>query len=503
MSSSFVGASVAPSFSRMENESVKISLYLRIHLNSHYSGQTDIGKQWVYMETLNPQMKESDRSFIKKERDIIINTPVFEKEGDFLKVLKKLVKQGENYILAELISNSISELQVHIYLYGVNTGDIVSHLFSSEKGNCGLKFIQDTLYGSKIKNNKTITYCKVDFIGSYDKIVQLETDKFSPNGIENNSFNKKTTVSIAKEEFPTKKDVEDSVMLCQYTYDCQSCLEKSIIDIGITINKVRKTVLNQLTDKEKFNILQEEKDRELVREEYRKSLYKEADKSDPLFVALKSRMQNYATGFYSKLFVKELDGKKYYAYCTCGTNMFSAQDWFTTNILQGLTGLSLQYTQSVQNAQILDSLAGRDFLFFIGHSLGGGLASNNAIVTERPAITFNAAGLSPLRLAATGKSKIKDQIAALWTMVKGDSLSQKNRQKGKNLVHAYVVKGELLNNILSHIMDEGAIGEIKEIELSNKSLTSLEKHSLINLIRKDDNNRTYAALEDYFSINKE
>jgi len=257
--------------------------------------------------------------------------------------------------------------------------------------------------------------------------------------------------------------------------------------------------LNQLTDEEKRKMLQEEKDRKLVSEEYNKSQYKEADESDPLFVALKHRMQNYANGFYSKLFVKELGCKKYYAYCTCGTNMLSVQDWFTTNILQGLIGLSPQYTQSVQNAQILDSLIGENFLFFIGHSLGGGLASNNAIVTERPAITFNAAGLSPLRLAATGKSRIKDQIAALWTMVKGDSLSQRNRQKGKNLVHAYVIKGEILNSTLSHIMDEGAIGNINEIELSNNSLTSLEKHGLINLIRKDDNNRTYAALEDYFS----
>lgn len=499
MSSSFVGASVAPSFSKTEEESVKISLHLRIYLNSQYSCHTDIGKQWVYIETLNPQRRESDSSFIKKERNITINTPIFEKEGNFLKVLKKLVRQGEDFILAELISNSISELQVHIYLYGINTGDIVSHLFSSESGNNGLKFIQDTLYGNKIKSNAIITYCKIDFIGSYDKIVQLDTGLSPQNTITGLSLKEEMIAPISKGDFPTKKDVEDAAMLCQYTYDSQSCIEKSIIETGIAINKVRKTILHQLTDKEQHEILQEEKDRELVAEEYRKSLYKEADKSDPLFVALKSRMQNYANGFYSKLFVKEQSGKKYYAYCTCGTNMLSVQDWFTTNILQGLTGLSPQYTQSVQNAQILDSLIGNNFLFFIGHSLGGGLASNNAIVTGRPAITFNAAGLSPLRLAATGKSRLKDQIAALWTMVKGDSLSRKNRIKGKNLVHAYVVKGEILNSSLSHVMDEGAIGDIKEIELSNKSLTSLEKHGLINLIRKDDNNRTYAALEDFFN----
>src|SRR5258706_59469 len=54
---------------------------------------------------------------------------------------------------------------------------------------------------------------------------------------------------------------------------------------------------------------------------------------------------------------------------------------------------SAQYDQSVTNAKKLEQVLG-DKLSFAGHSLGGGLASANALATGLEATTFNAAGIS-------------------------------------------------------------------------------------------------------------
>ena len=210
-------------------------------------------------------------------------------------------------------------------------------------------------------------------------------------------------------------------------------------------------------------------------------------------LGLKGRLVNLRNGFYSKLFVKEksANSRKKYAYCTCGTNKLSVQDWFTTNILQGLTGLSGQYTQSVQNAQLLDEVVRNDELIFVGHSLGGGLASNNAIVTsKRHAITFNAAGLSPFRLAVTGKSTLKDQIVALWNW---KTNLTRNREEADARVHAFVIECEVLNSVLSFIGEE-AVGEITTIKL-NKDLSALQKHGLMNFL---DDQEVYKQIEESF-----
>lgn len=82
-----------------------------------------------------------------------------------------------------------------------------------------------------------------------------------------------------------------------------------------------------------------------------------------------------------------------YVYATAGTTTLT--DW-QNNIDQLVSGDSDQYAQSVYNAGILSlnyKLKGKE-LTFVGHSLGGGLASANALATGNSAITFNAAGLS-------------------------------------------------------------------------------------------------------------
>lgn len=149
------------------------------------------------------------------------------------------------------------------------------------------------------------------------------------------------------------------------------------------------------------------------------------------------KLENKRSGFNSMLFQKRIDGIQYYAYCTEGTDMKSVKDWFS-NISQGLTGLSPQHTYSVQMAKKLDKTIGdKAVLWFIGHSLGGGLASNNSLVTGRHAITFNAAGLHPYRVKAT----------LLWNN-RSDLFHYERRTKR---IHAFVMKGEILNSILKWI----------------------------------------------------
>lgn len=93
------------------------------------------------------------------------------------------------------------------------------------------------------------------------------------------------------------------------------------------------------------------------------------------------------TGFKAKLYEKE--GK--YVFATAGTNPLSGKDW-ANNIGQQFGWNSKQYNQSIEKAK--EYSAKYDDLVFVGHSLGGGLASANSRSTGCSAITFNAAALS-------------------------------------------------------------------------------------------------------------
>ncbi len=98
------------------------------------------------------------------------------------------------------------------------------------------------------------------------------------------------------------------------------------------------------------------------------------------------------SGFNSAVYQKLVNGDYQYIYVTEGTNPISVIDWM--NNFNQISGNSLQYKISSSNAEILNTLVGKNQLYFTGHSLGGGLASINALVTGRIAFTYNAAGLS-------------------------------------------------------------------------------------------------------------
>lgn len=206
------------------------------------------------------------------------------------------------------------------------------------------------------------------------------------------------------------------------------------------------------------------------------------------------------SGFGSVIYVNEKS--RTVMYCTVGSDfgvdLFFNGDWTSTNISQFLIGLSPQYQQSVTNAKILDDIitkiereSGIQIkLLFIGHSLGGGLASNNAIITSnRHAITFNAAGLNWLRVPIS--------------LMKNNPKQLLHPFRRRERVHLFVIKGEILDtgqSILSptpwllNSLNLDLPGKArayssyktrKEIEapfINGKEPSPLSKHSLINFM---------------------
>jgi len=114
------------------------------------------------------------------------------------------------------------------------------------------------------------------------------------------------------------------------------------------------------------------------------------------------QLNNEKSGFKSNVYERTVDGKTEYVYATAGTEMDDFKD-AKHDVLQPL-GMSSQYTQSIKTVDALKKIIGSAELTFTGHSLGGGLAENNSLHTGDKAITFNAAGVSPLTSGTLKKS---------------------------------------------------------------------------------------------------
>ena len=186
-----------------------------------------------------------------------------------------------------------------------------------------------------------------------------------------------------------------------------------------------------------------------------------------------NKLQNRSNGFSSMLFQKQADGVQYYAYCTVGTD--EKIDW-VDNGTQWLTGFARQYSYSVNMAKQIDRAIGnKAVLWFIGQSLGGGLASNNSLVTGRHAITFNAAGLNMLRVGAT---LLLNNWKDLFHPI-----------KRTQRVHAFVVEGEALSSFYKLCLLLGvpylyqpAYGDQKTIKLKQNGIGLITKHSMTTIL---------------------
>jgi conjugal transfer mating pair stabilization protein TraG len=131
------------------------------------------------------------------------------------------------------------------------------------------------------------------------------------------------------------------------------------------------------------------------------------------------------SGYFAAVYEDSLTGKMYVS--NRGTELGVAghggDDW-ATNALQGLGMKSTQYTMATDFARDLVEQYGAEKLVFTGHSLGGGLASAQAVVTGSEGITFNSAGLHRNTVKERGvdlSEADKSKITAVF--VKGEFLS--------------------------------------------------------------------------------
>jgi hypothetical protein len=112
-----------------------------------------------------------------------------------------------------------------------------------------------------------------------------------------------------------------------------------------------------------------------------------------------------------------------YIYATAGTQDLGKDG--IADVKQAF-GTSKQYSESVSIAEGLsEEYTG---VSFTGHSLGGGLASANALATEGKAVTFNAAGLSGATKKNLGLSGNVADITAY--IVSGEPLDKFQRNVG-------------------------------------------------------------------------
>lgn len=102
------------------------------------------------------------------------------------------------------------------------------------------------------------------------------------------------------------------------------------------------------------------------------------------------QFEDSGTGFRAGLYT---DGEGHYTLAFAGSN--AGNDWIKTNIPQGLGMQTEQYDQAVALAQqVANSPYGNQGnLVLTGHSLGGGLAGIASLVTDTPAVTFDASGV--------------------------------------------------------------------------------------------------------------
>ncbi len=131
------------------------------------------------------------------------------------------------------------------------------------------------------------------------------------------------------------------------------------------------------------------------------------------------------TGFRAVFYQSEFDNRVVVSFQ--GSN--EMKDFTLANIPQAVGLETEQYKQAIELGKKVQewAIANDKELVFIGHSLGGGLAQASGIVTERPAVTFNAAGVHENTLKPYKKARVD----------------------GKELVNNYFARGELLTSLQS------------------------------------------------------
>jgi hypothetical protein len=523
MSSSFINGKSVEKKDKQQRSSDVVALYINVYFDAivgcksqqklkslyrsgnqsiSFSSEDNYNLLCSYVE--NPKARTEDESIKKESKDIWIDAKSYSPiKNQYIEAINNCKIRISNEVEPYINNVDYSEVYVHINLFGYNQGEVIGNIVNSIGDVDDKKLIQELnklvdfktfLTHSKVKYKQVDYICLLDICGevsghsSLSALVTTIGDyKDCTTGAINDNF-----------YFPSKDKISviDAVILCQYTYDKQTPGEKSIIEgIRSIIMKTTSTgtnsnrvVLKQNDENaDAIANLSDQHDEFIVKDGNNLAVgittsgnWTSVSSTEiPKGVNLKSKL----SGLYSELYEKKAANGQVecYVYCTAGTEKTSFTDWVWNDIQQGLTGISLQYTQSVRNAKELDKYCRTHKvpLFFVGHSLGGGLASNNAIVTSScHAITFNAAGLNPFRI-----------IATLLVNTKGEF----NITERSSRVHPFVIEGEFVSKL--KWIGEPALGKHQTITLDKNTirqgnqyikvgeLNTFGRHGLLNFLK--------------------
>jgi len=122
------------------------------------------------------------------------------------------------------------------------------------------------------------------------------------------------------------------------------------------------------------------------------------------------------TGFRARMYVDKTTGEKLIAFR--GT---TSDDGDIKADVQQAVGMENAYYTRAQEIAARVKMGGGDNVRFVGHSLGGGLASAASRASGNPATTFNAAGLNPLTILRGDEMHLGSDIDAVY--VQGEVLT--------------------------------------------------------------------------------
>lgn len=170
-----------------------------------------------------------------------------------------------------------------------------------------------------------------------------------------------------------------------------------------------------------------------------------------------------STGFRAAIYQ---DGKGDYVLAFKGTS--GLNDW-KADATQALGLNTAQYDEATALATKAKAAFGNN-LVLTGHSLGGGLASTAAVITDTPAVTFNAAGVND---------------ATLQRLAPEGNVSAMKQAANDGLVRRYAVQGDVLTGEQQTGVARGlipqALGHEIQLRDPNKPAWYLEAPGL-NLI---------------------
>lgn len=400
---------------------------------------------------INPPNNNIDNNIIRHLSYTISLSPFSGKK--YLDQIEKVKRTIENDIDVYILDILISKINVYFYVVGYNQGCFISNIVNSineyENDEVVISTLRKYFNFENFLSNPKVKV-SVENIATFEKVGFLEMSDSDGLGkiITDYQDYKSEEKTIKKyDDYPSEQNISiyDAILMCQHTYDSEEAADKSILSIIYSVFTKKEKKVSQSNERVKIivdndiykNIESNYKSRILEKNWVATGAEWQKVSSVECKNEIKIDNSSRLTGFYSQLYKKiENDKIVGYAYCTAGTEPSSANDWIFANFLQGLTGISLQHTLSVRNAKKIDKYCKDVPLFFIGHSLGGGLASNNALVTiKRHAITFNAAGLNPLRIMAT--LFINNREAFCY-------------RESQKRIHPFIIDGEIVQS-LRHI----------------------------------------------------